>query len=66
MIRFQEERNRSLRTPILSPSRDQTESVPMHPDDYEAHLAWITAKRFHELVLKESFPEKSEYYRIIG
>jgi len=38
----------------------------MHPDDYEAHLAWITAKRFHELVLKESFPEKSEYYRIIG
>lgn len=66
MIRFLKERNRSQRAPIKSPSRDHTESVPMHPDDYEAHLAWITAKRFHELLLKESFPEKSVYYRIIG
>jgi len=38
----------------------------MHPDDYKAHLAWITAKRLHELVLKETFPEKSIYRRIIG
>jgi hypothetical protein len=22
----------------------------MHPDDFEAHLAWVTAKRVHELV----------------
>jgi len=20
----------------------------MHPDDFKAHLAWVTAKRFHE------------------
>jgi hypothetical protein len=20
----------------------------MHPDDFRAHLAWVTAKRFHE------------------
>jgi hypothetical protein len=22
----------------------------MHPDDFAAHLAWVTAKRFHEYV----------------
>ena len=38
----------------------------MHPDDFEAHLAWIMAKRFHELVLKENFPEKTLYYQIVG
>jgi hypothetical protein len=26
----------------------------MHPEDFKAHLAWITAKRFSELVLKET------------
>ena len=45
---------------------DRAEQVPMHPDDFEAHLAWITAKRFHEHVLKETFAEKPVYYRIIG
>ena len=33
----------------------------MHPDDFEAHLAWIMAKRFHELVLKNTFHEKPVY-----
>lgn len=50
----------------MQPPRNHTEMVPMHPDDFEAHLAWIMAKRFHELVLKETFPEKSVYYRIVG
>jgi hypothetical protein len=45
---------------------DQAENLPMHPDDFEAHYAWIVAKRFHELVLKERFAEKPVYYRIIG
>jgi hypothetical protein len=45
---------------------EQGENVPMHPDDFEAHHAWIMAKRFHELVLKERFAEKPVYYRIIG
>jgi hypothetical protein len=47
-------------------SADRVEQVPMHPDDSEALLAWITAKRFHEMVLKETFAEKPVYYRIIG
>lgn len=66
MMRFPEERNNVLRAPVIQPSRDHTESVPMHPEDYKAHLAWITAKRFHELVLKETFPEKSKYFHRIG
>ncbi len=66
MMRFPEEKNILLRALVIQPSRNHTESVPMHPDDYKAHLAWITAKRLHELVLKETFPEKSIYRRIIG
>jgi hypothetical protein len=38
----------------------------MHPDDFEAHLAWISAKRFSEVVLKETHAEKTVYYRIVG
>lgn len=45
---------------------EQIEQVPMHPDDYRAHLAWVTAKRFHELVLRETFAEKPVFYRFIG
>jgi hypothetical protein len=45
---------------------DHAENVPMHPDDFEAHHAWIMAKRFHELGLKERSGEKTVYYRIIG
>jgi len=45
---------------------EHIEQKPMHPDDFAAHLAWVTAKRFHELVMKETFAEKPVYYRIIG
>ena len=47
-------------------SGERTEQAPMHPDDFEAHLAWITAKRLHELVLEETFAEKPVYYRLVG
>ena len=47
-------------------SGDGIEKKPMHPDDFKAHLAWVTAKRFHELALWETFAEKPEYYRFIG
>ncbi|MCK9590977.1 MAG: hypothetical protein M0Q91_03050 [Methanoregula sp.] len=30
------------------------EPVLMHPDDIDAHLAWVMAKRFHEMGLNES------------
>jgi len=53
-------------TLLIQYSGDRTEPVPMHPDDSEALLAWITAKRFQEQVLKETFAEKPVFYRIIG
>jgi hypothetical protein len=43
------------RAPGVQSSRDPNEKVPMHPDDFEAHLAWVTAKRFDELVVKKPF-----------
>ena len=59
------------RKPLAGISRAQksgkpVDQVPMHPDDFEAHLAWITAKRIQELVLKETFAEKPVYYRLVG
>ncbi len=65
-MRFPEERKIPFCTASMQPARNHTEMVPMHPDDYEAHLAWIIAKRFHEVLLKETFPEKSVYCRIVG
>ena len=44
---------------------DGIEKKPMHPDDFSAHLAWVTAKRFHELVLEKTFADPV-YYRGIG
>jgi hypothetical protein len=66
MMSFPEERKIPRCAVSMQPPRNHTEMVPMHPDDFEAHLAWIMAKRFHELVLKETFPEKSVYYRLVG
>jgi hypothetical protein len=31
-----------------------TEKNPMHPDDFNALLAWITAKRFHETAVEDT------------
>lgn len=42
------------------------EKKPMHPDDFAAHLAWVTAKRFHELITKETFMEKPVFCWTIG
>ena len=43
-----------------------TEKIPMHPDDFNALLAWITAKRFHETGFGDNFTEMRAYSRIIG
>ena len=51
---------------VTTAGEESAERVPMHPDDSEALLAWITAKRFHEMVLGGTFAEKPVYYRIIG
>jgi hypothetical protein len=45
---------------------ESMEKIPMHPDDFNALLAWITAKRFHETGAEKNFAERSEYARIIG
>jgi len=60
------EREIPARSPGVHQYSDNTETVPMHPDDFEAHLAWITAKRFSELILKKTPAEKTVYYRIVG
>lgn len=39
---------------------------PMHPDDFKAHLAWVTARRLHEIVIESAFAEKPVRYQIIG
>jgi hypothetical protein len=48
----------------LIPGRDGDEmnrmltgKMPMHPDDSAALLAWITAKRFHEIGCEKSLTE---------
>ena len=50
----------------MQPAGESVEQVPMHPDDFKAHLAWVIAKRFHELVMNETCAEKPMYRRIIG
>jgi hypothetical protein len=50
----------------MQPAGECVEAVPMHPDDFTAHLAWVIAKRFHELVMQETCAEKPQYRRIIG
>jgi hypothetical protein len=43
-----------------------TEHRPMHPDDYAAHLSWVIASRFHEMVRNRAFPEKTVRCHIVG
>jgi hypothetical protein len=45
---------------------EPVEKIPMHPDDFNALLAWITAKRFHEAGAEHNFAERSGYAGIIG
>lgn len=41
-----------MMTDGMSVYDEHLKKLPMHPDDFTAHLAWVTAKRFHEHVLK--------------
>jgi len=66
MMNQPEERKYPTRSRGIDPSRDNAGTVPMHPEDFRAQLAWITAKRFSEIVLKETPAEKTVYYRIVG
>ena len=42
------------------------EKIPMHPDDFNALLAWITAKRFHETGDEKSCTERPVYSHFLG
>jgi hypothetical protein len=53
-MQFIQDRKISNLLQRMQPAGECIEQEPMNPDDFEAHLAWVTAKRFHELVLKES------------
>lgn len=50
----------------FTPDSTASEQEPMHPDDFSALLAWITAKRYHEVVLGKTHAEKMVYYRLLG
>lgn len=45
----------------MQPAGELIKQEPMHPDDFKAHLDWVTAKRFRKLVVKESFFKKTLY-----
>jgi hypothetical protein len=40
--------------------------IPMHPDDSDALLAWVIAKRSHETIAGKHFDEKPVWFRLIG
>ncbi len=42
------------------------EKTPMHPDDYSALHAWITARRFHETVTEGGMDERRVFPWVIG
>jgi hypothetical protein len=39
---------------------------PMHPDDFEAHLAWVNAKRIYDYVHEKTLSEKPVGHWMIG
>jgi len=45
---------------------DMQENIPMHPDDFNALLAWITAKRLGEKTPEISAAEKYRHLLITG
>lgn len=61
MMNLTEERKIPARSPAVLQYGDHTETVPTHPDDFKAHLAWIPAKRFSDMVLKESPSEELHF-----
>jgi hypothetical protein len=65
-MQFIKEREKPNSLDRMHASGERIEQEPMHPDDFDAPLAWVTAKRFHEFVLEKPFAEKPVYYRIMG
>jgi hypothetical protein len=66
MIQEFEKIDRDAHSRCIAPWTEPTEKIPMHPDDFNALLAWITAKRYHEKDLEKSFVERPVYSMIIG
>jgi hypothetical protein len=42
------------------------EKIPMHPDDFNALLVWISAKRFYETGLEKSCTDRPVFTWIVG
>jgi hypothetical protein len=54
------------RTPMQETVRSGSGHKPMHTDDYAALLAWVTAKRCHEMCRKETGARKTARSYIVG
>lgn len=63
---MQTDERREIAPQDLSVSAPPVQNRVMHPDDFEAHMAWVTAKRFHERIMNETFGEKAVYFRVLG
>jgi len=51
----------------IQASGESIEKISMHPDDFAAHLAWVTAKRSHENILGKTFADRvPKFYWIFG
>ena len=47
-------------------SVNNSDRVPMHPDDFAGLMSWITAKRSHETGHENTCPEIPVYFGLIG
>ena len=61
-----QERKNQKSVDVMQGFDEYIEKKPMHPDDFKAHLAWVTAKRFHDIVPERAFAEETVRYQIIG
>jgi hypothetical protein len=57
---FEKNNNATYQGNVVQRTRP-IENIPMHPDDFNALLAWIKAKRFHETNFEKSFTERPVY-----
>jgi hypothetical protein len=48
------------------PEKTSNGKIPMHPDDFTALLAWISAKRFQETISGKHFAEKPVWFTLIS
>jgi hypothetical protein len=58
MEQILENNEKSEQCRSVKPWAGSIEKIPMHPDDFNALHAWITAKRFNETAVEKNFGER--------